>query len=221
MDMNPYQLRVCFELNNVVWLCDACLFSFRKQRSAKRNDESSCVERDDKKHEIEHTVHQLQTEFVTMKQCFVELQQSLNSQSANNNPAIPSTSTPKSTPQTNFSRERTVSQHFNDSSQLRMGSNAETTSTGSRKFWLFFTRVAKHVSPDAIREMVSHSLRLNDQPEVVRLVPRWSNIENLRYVSFKVGVDWQYKDQAVKESTWPSGLLFREFEHRESSYWEP
>lgn len=216
MNMNPYQLRVCVEFNNVLWLCDNCLASFRKQRSMSKND-VTVRDHDQNASNIERTVSQLQSEFATMKQCFAELKQSFNGgQNTNDNTVdVPSTSTP----QGNSCRGRSFSLHSNDTAHLQRGSNAEI-STGSRKFWLFFTKVAKHVSTDAIGEMVKHSLETNDKPEVMRLVPRWSNLENLRYVSFKVGIDWKHRGKAIMESTWPTGLLFREFEHRESC-WEP
>lgn len=218
MNMNPYQLRVCVEFNNVLWLCNDCLASFRKQRSTSKND---ATVRDDDQNvsSIEHTVSQLQSEFETMKQCLTELKQSFNvSHKTNDNTAeIPSTSTP----QGNSSRERSFSMNLNDTSRLLRGSNAEISSASSRRFWLFFTKVATHVSTDAIGEMVINSLKINAKPEVIRLVPRWSDLENLRYVSFKVGIDWKDREKAILESTWPTGLLFREFVHRESCCWEP
>lgn len=167
---------------------------------------------------MEHTVYQLQSEFANIKQSFAELKRTIAcDQNSDRNPTISTTSTP----QRNCGSENIPSLQLNDSSQLQMGSNVKMASAGSRKLWIFFTRVAKHVSTDIMRKIVGDSLQLNGQPEVIKLVPRWSNYENLRFISFKVGVDWQYRDKALMDSTWPAGLLFREFEHRASSYWEP
>lgn len=215
--MNPYQWRVCVEFTNVLWLCDDCLSSYRQQRSTTKPDDSSAPKQDDCKNEnnIQHTVGQLQSDIAKIKQCFAELEETINnSQRTNDYAAIPSTSTPQ-----RISRRISLP-NMNDTSRLLRGSNANITSAESRRFWIFFTRVAKHVSTDAISDMVRKSLMLNDHPEVMKLVPRWSNIENLRYVSFKVGVDWQYREKAIMESTWPAGLLFREFEHRDY-LWQP
>lgn len=217
--MNPYQMRVCVDFNNVLWLCDGCLFSFRKQRSAPTNQTIvNDLTETNIESNVEHTVYQLQSEFASIKESFVELKRTLaGDQETDKNPKIPITSTP----QRNCDPLNIPSLKLNDTSQLQVGSNVKTASTGSRKCWIFFTRVAKHVSTDDMRKMVYDSLQPNGQPEVVKLVPRWSNHENLRFISFKVGVDWKYKDKALMNSTWPAGLLFREFEHRASGYWEP
>lgn len=220
--MNPYQLRVCMELKNAIWLCDDCLLTFRKQQPSSSN-KSNVQEGDDIDHgkQMEQTVSQLQCELTTLKQCFVDLQLTINSGSQTTDNSINTAMMPTSTPQATFDHGRTSSLNSNESSNLLMGSNAETTSRGCRKFWIFFTKVAKHVSVDAMREMVTNSLDIHDPPDVVKLVPRWGNYENLKYISFKVGVDWKHKEKAVLESTWPAGLLFRQFVHRESYYWEP
>lgn len=219
--MNPYQLRVCVEFKNVIWLCDDCLLTFRKQQLSPSN-ESAVQKGDGIKHEkqIEQAVSQLQCEITTLKQCFVDLQLSMNSgcQRTDNSANISMTST--STPQVNCTYGRT-SFNMNASSDLLKGSNIEPTSRGNRKFWIYFTRVAKHVSIDAMREMVVNSLQTHEPPDVIKLVPRWGNHENLSYISFKVGVAWQHREKSILESTWPAGLLFREFVHRESCYWEP
>lgn len=78
--MNPYQLRVCVEFKNVIWLCDDCLLTFRKQQLSPSN-ESAVQKGDGIKHEkqIEQAVSQLQCEITTLKQCFVDLQLSMNS----------------------------------------------------------------------------------------------------------------------------------------------
>ena len=98
---------------------------------------------------------------------------------------------------------------------------SEPTSARDRIYWMYFTRIAKHVSVGAMREMVSNSLQSQDPPDVVKLVPRWSSNENLHYISYKVGVKWKYKEKAIHESTWPAGLLFRKFIQRDPGYWEP
>lgn len=217
IQMNQYQLRVCVDFANVLWLCDDCLSSFRKQQTAITN--ASTV-RSDAEHvsHIEHTVSQLQSEVSTLKQSFAELKtMSSGSQTPNRNHfTMPSTSTPESS--TNHQRISSV--NMNESTQLLMGSKAEP-STRRRKYWMFFTRVAKHVTVDAMSKMITESLQATDPPDVIKLMPRWSNYEDLRYISFKVGVDWKHKERAVMESTWPTGLLFREFVHRGAGYWEP
>lgn len=71
-------MRVCVDFNNVLWLCEDCLSSFRKQRSAPTNQKiaKGLV---DKTPEInvEHTVYQLQSEFANIKQSFAELKRTI------------------------------------------------------------------------------------------------------------------------------------------------
>lgn len=218
--MNSYQLRVCVEFKNVIWLCDDCLLTFRKQQPLTSNESNvKQGEGIELGRKIEHTVSQLQSEITTLKQCFAELQLSLNSQTTDD--SINNAMLPTSTPRGSFNQGRTSSLDTNECSELLKGSNVEPTSRGCRKFWIYFTRVAKHVSVDVMREMVASSLKTHDSPDVIKLLPRWGNYDNLKYISFKVGVDWKHREKAVLESTWPAGLLFREFVHRESYYWEP
>lgn len=221
--LNVYDLHRCTDNDNLLWMCDNCLYSFRKQFLApsctankpspeKRNESENASENESV---MESTLRSLQLEVVQIKQCISDMKSSMNFSSVNRS-IEPQTSTPQRS-----SGER-MSLNQNNSSQLLVGSSSQSMlANDARKFWIFFTRVAKHVSVEAIKEMVSNSLRLNDPPDVVKIIPHWSNFDNLRYVSFKVGVDWRYKDMAVRDSTWPAGLLFREFIRRESCYWEP
>lgn len=49
-----------------------------------------------------------------------------------------------------------------------------------------------------------------------------TDVNTLNFVSFKVGVDPKYRNAALDPSTWPRGILFREFEdNRSSNYWMP
>lgn len=214
--LNTFDVRRCNEQRNVLWMCDDCLRSYRKQRTDSRSEKETKAE--DEHHNIEVTVGQLQSEVAKIKESIEGLQTSLNC-SRDNRPinTLPSSSTPLR----NAFPDRNATTCDSDRS-LMMGSRLDNSSMDSpRKYWIFFTRVAKHVSTDAIRGMVCRSLQLKHEPDVIKLLPRWGNIENLRYVSFKVGVDWCYKEKATEESTWPAGLLFREFVRYESSYWEP
>lgn len=224
--LNVYDLHRCTDNDNLLWMCDHCLYSFRKQFSAPKCDEtnkpSDDVRRNEKDDEIdnqevmESSMRSLQLEVAEIKQSLSDLKHSINSSQ------MYDIMQHSSTPQEAGGSRRTVSLNQNDMSPLLKGSSIQPTSVkDKRKFWIFFTRVAKHVSVDAMKEMVSNSLHLNEPPDVVKIMPRWSTYDELRYVSFKVGVDCSIKEMALKESTWPSGLLFREFIRRESYYWEP
>lgn len=217
VQMNQYQMRVFIDFKNALWLCDDCLSVFRKNVTTNNGPNVQRNQETKQKLNIENTVSQLQSDVASLRQCLTELQVSCASgfQRTDNSIVM------SSTPQANLNQREILSPILNESTELQMGSRAKPKSSGDRKYWVFFTRIAKHVSVDAMREMVSNALQTHGPPDVVKLVPRWSNYENLRYISFKIGVDWMHKEKAKMQSTWPTGLLFREFVSRESDYWEP
>lgn len=225
--LNVYDLRRCTENDNLLWLCDQCLWSFRKRSNASNNQDSESSKENDTDKQVESslesTIHLLQSDVAEMKQSLSEFKSLITtSQIASPRSIHPrSSSTPLETDNA-VERNHTVKNNRTNTSQLLVGSNNRTTSMNATgKFWIYFTKVAKHVSVDAMKTMVSNSLNLVDPPDVTKIVPLWSNHEDLRYISFKVGVDQCYKKKALEESTWPTGLFYREFIQRESLYWEP
>lgn len=92
---------------------------------------------------------------------------------------------------------------------------------------MFFTRVAKHVTENDVSKMVVDSLHLSNPPDVVKVTPRWINEHDVRYNSYKIGLQSVYREIALRESTWPCGLMFKEFENHSSPHshyitlWEP
>lgn len=62
--------------------------------------------------------------------------------------------------------------------------------------------------------MVQHNLEISDPVEVVKLVKKDAVLENLRSVSFKVGLDKGLKEKALHPSSW-EGVYFREFDQEQ------
>lgn len=90
----------------------------------------------------------------------------------------------------------------------------------NEKFWLFFSRVKNDVSAEEIRSMVAECLGNSNSIVVQKLVSNWMDPALLPYISFKVGVDANLREQAMRPSTWPNGVWFREF--KEKCYtWQP
>lgn len=79
------------------------------------------------------------------------------------------------------------------------------------KFWLYLSGLHPLVTCDDVQKIASRCLKLTAPADVVRLVPKGVEVANLTFVSFKVGLDPSTKDLALDASTWPSGILFREF----------
>lgn len=79
------------------------------------------------------------------------------------------------------------------------------------KFWLYLSGLHPQVTADDVQKIASRCLKLAAPADVVRLVPRGADVTKLSFVSYKLGLDPSTKDRALDASTWPSGLLFREF----------
>lgn len=80
------------------------------------------------------------------------------------------------------------------------------------KFWLYFSRIKPDVTNEAIVEMVKANLGLDNNPDVVKLVAKGADTSNMSFISFKVGLDPALKNNALDPSTWPEGIMFRQFE---------
>lgn len=92
------------------------------------------------------------------------------------------------------------------------------TNAPDDKFWLFFTRIKNDVTELTMSRMVENCLSSEASIEVKMLVPAWKNPSTMPYISFKVGIDARLKETALRSSTWPAGLCFREFRN---CIWEP
>lgn len=219
--VDAYDARRCLDIENLLWMCTRCLSSFREQIATKATTNSS-TERNIEP-ELETTVSELQMAIEEIKQRLANFERQTSAYCSNILDTIaPSTSTPSQSGANEVGSRLPLSRDDSRCSKLFTGSKVEIVEPNvRRKFWIFFTGVANHVTCNQLSGMVMNCLALNDPPDVTKLVPRWRHAEDLHHVSFKVGVDWTYKEKALSESTWPSGLLFREFVPRKLCCWEP
>lgn len=79
------------------------------------------------------------------------------------------------------------------------------------KFWLYLSGLHPQISVEDVQKIASRCLNLSTPADVVRLVPKDMDMSKLTFVSFKVGMDPTMKELALDASTWPDGILFREF----------
>lgn len=84
--------------------------------------------------------------------------------------------------------------------------------TDDNLFWLYLSGFDPKASEDEIRGLVQQNLNTTDTIDVRKLVPKGKKLEELTFVSFKVGVGVQLKDLALLTSTWQKGITFREFD---------
>ena len=83
-----------------------------------------------------------------------------------------------------------------------------------QKFWLYLSGFQPLVKVEDVQKIVARCLDVQDSFDVVRLVAKDADITKLSYVSFKIGLDPDHRTLALNCSTWPAGLLFREFEQQ-------
>lgn len=86
------------------------------------------------------------------------------------------------------------------------------TFSEQKKFWLYMSRIRPDVTNESVLGMVKANLNLSENPDIVKLVPKGRDVSTLTFVSFKIGLDPGLKDRALDPSTWPEGIMFREFE---------
>lgn len=97
-----------------------------------------------------------------------------------------------------------------------------TVPAPSQKFWIYLSRISRDVTADQVRELARQRLGTDDV-EAVRLVANGRDISTLSFISFKIGINPELKAKALSTSTWPKGMLFREFRDNKAAanFWKP
>lgn len=109
-------------------------------------------------------------------------------------------------------------------SSTRIQSSSSTfveSSPGPNKFSLFISNIAPEVTDNDVVELVCQKLKMSEPVPVKRLVSRWKDPLSLQYVSFKVDLDYKYKNDALNLTIWPSGVQCREFKNCRQNSWRP
>lgn len=79
------------------------------------------------------------------------------------------------------------------------------------KFWLYLSGLNPLITDADVQKIVSRCLNVAEPADLVRLVPKGKDISSMTFVSYKVGLDQDLKTKALDTTSWPVGLLFREF----------
>lgn len=101
------------------------------------------------------------------------------------------------------------------SGSKQVGQNVVSVSVSTKpanRFWLYLSRIRPDVTNEEMLAMIRANLNLTEDPEVVKLVAEGADTSNMSFISFKVGLDPSFKTNALNPSTWPEGIMFREFE---------
>uniref|UniRef100_A0A182J088 Uncharacterized protein n=1 Tax=Anopheles atroparvus TaxID=41427 RepID=A0A182J088_ANOAO len=84
------------------------------------------------------------------------------------------------------------------------------------KFWLYLTRIAPSVPLAEVEAFAREQLGTEDAT-VVRLLAKDRDPSTLSFISYKVGLSPELRDKALDPTTWPCGMVFREFADSGSS----
>ncbi|XP_058840873.1 uncharacterized protein LOC131696345 [Topomyia yanbarensis] len=82
------------------------------------------------------------------------------------------------------------------------------------KFWLFLSRFSPSATVEEISKLVQHNLETQNPVDVVKLVKKDADLNQMTFVSFKVGLPLEMKTRAMQPTSWQKGIYFREFEDR-------
>ncbi|KAL1378995.1 hypothetical protein pipiens_015226 [Culex pipiens pipiens] len=76
----------------------------------------------------------------------------------------------------------------------------------SPRFWLYLSRVSRNVTEEQITKLAIDRLGVSEI-KAKRLVAKGKDVSRMRFISFKVGMNFDLKDKALESTTWPDGLL--------------
>lgn len=86
-----------------------------------------------------------------------------------------------------------------------------------QKCWLYLSQFDPKATTDDIVRLVKRNLETESDVQVVKLVPKGRRIEDLSFVSFKVGIEMDLREKALLATSWQKGIYFREFEFSRSA----
>lgn len=101
-------------------------------------------------------------------------------------------------------------------SQHIIGSGDSSSNLSAAKAikWYFITRINHSVDDTCVKHHIENKLLINEAL-VTRIIPRkFRNVEST-YASFKIGVPEEFSSVIMSTSSWPTGILIKEFETRQ------
>ena len=78
-------------------------------------------------------------------------------------------------------------------------------------FWFHISPFHPSTTVDDIKTFVGENLKCDGNIQVHILVSRDTDVNSLRFVSFKVGIEEKWKNDAMTAANWPKGVRIREF----------
>lgn len=192
---------------NILWLCNGCLTAFCRYREKSSTDAATNTS----------ATRSIEDEITELKNTVAGIADTLARVTQKIAPIVPHCSTPVSSLKP-LDGTGEILGEASENERTQASSHEE-----SRDFSLYLTHIDKCATENDISQMVSRSLGapLSSCNEVVKLVPKWKDINTLDYISFKVVLDRKWEPTAMTASTWPKGVKFREFVNQLNETWRP
>lgn len=206
---------LCSLSSNVLWFCEECLNRFREWKSITspavpvKEPELQTVNREiaDLKNQVAEILHTLKT---------------IKPNTPSSDYTVHHSTPISSSNLSNGTNVDSACWDVNNSIQPEQN-NERMRGASETNFSLFMTNIDSRVSEKEIKTMVSQCLGAPETEcrEVKKLVSKWMNCNATDNASFKVVIDGKWKEMAVKASTWPQGVKYREFVDRPINRWRP
>lgn len=199
---------------NTIWLCDDCLSAFYEYV---QKNTVGLPEPDNAPTKVDAEIADIKEKIVYIMEALT----TISDAQKQSHQCTPRHSTPIHSP-TLHEGSRT-NKDYSSSENSMPATPADSVCHKEGTFSLFLTNIDAHVTEEEISDMVSRSLRVEENAviNVKKLVPKWKANDTLSYASFKIQMDERLKLVALREDSWPAGIMFREFIERRRTTWKP
>lgn len=219
---------VCALSSNVIWLCNPCMKVYYRIRERSSTDVATNTDASDADlppRTIVDDVTELKNTVADIVCTLAKLAQKSDCPSTHHcSSPISSFNLFDGTNEIGCSTKRKENLQ-EDAVPLNFGPPLESTTEvlDEDVFALYLTNIDRCTTEDDISLMISRQLGipLSSCLDVVKLLPKWKNVNTLDYVSFKIRLNKSLKATAMNSSTWPKGIKFREFVCRLNETWKP
>lgn len=202
--------------SNLNWMCDECvklmkLTRFRNVISSVGNTINELTRNQQAAHD------ELKRELMKHSEQIAQLSNQFNSVT----PLHPASINRRASKRRRMENDPQVTKPFLGGTKTTDTISIATVPQPTALFWIYLSRLHPSVKPDAVEKLTKESLQCNSA-KAIPLIKQGTDVNSLNFISFKVGIDPEYRTAALDPSSWPSGILFREFENtNERNYWMP
>lgn len=204
------------DATNLYWMCDECakLMKLVRFRNAVSSVGDAICELT-KNQEVANT--ELKNELVKHSQQIAHLSNRINSIT----PSMPISAERRAMKRRRIDNDNQPAKSFVGGTRIADSNCVASVPVPITMFWVYLSRLHPSVNYEAVEKLARECLQC-EAAKAVPLVKQGTDVNSLNFISFKVGVDPKFRAVALDPSSWPKGILFREFEDsRRGNYWMP